>query len=129
MIEFVDIHKAFGPKVVLAGANLQVDTGEIMFIIGQSGAGKSVLVKHLVGLLRPDKGRVILDGEDITDLPTHQRAQRGLKRSFQVTSIFTMLTVHENARLAAQAELGGSFEDLVGACNFAHLLPPFESVT
>ncbi len=101
MIEFVDIHKAFGPKVVLAGANLQVDTGEIMFIIGQSGAGKSVLVKHLVGLLRPDKGRVILDGEDITDLSERAfyRIRKKCSYVFQNSTLFDSMTLLDNVAL------------------------------
>ena len=72
MIEFIDIYKAFGSKQVLKGVNLTVQKGEIMFIIGSSGAGKSVLVKHLVGLLRPDAGRVKLDGQDVTELTEEQ---------------------------------------------------------
>ena len=66
MIEFVDIHKRFGDRDVLQGVNLRVEEGAVQFIIGSSGAGKSVLVKHLVGLIRPDSGRILLDGEEIT---------------------------------------------------------------
>ena len=65
MIEFIDIHKSFGPKHVLRGVTVTVETGSVFYIVGTSGAGKSVLVKQLVGLLRPDRGRIVLDGRDI----------------------------------------------------------------
>ena len=71
-IQFRQIHKAFGPKVVLRGVDLQVDDGECFFIVGSSGVGKSVLIKHLVGLLRPDAGEVWLDGEDVAQLTEKQ---------------------------------------------------------
>lgn len=99
-----------GGARILEDVSLSVRDGEFLAVIGPNGAGKTSLFNQLTGIHAPTAGRVRLAGEDITDLPTHQRAQRGLKRSFQVTSIFTMLTVHENARLAAQAELGGSFD-------------------
>ena len=65
-IEFRGIKKSFGSKHVLRGVDLDVKAGEVFFIIGQSGAGKSVMVKHLIGLIRPDEGRIYLDGVDIT---------------------------------------------------------------
>ncbi|MCB9520437.1 MAG: ATP-binding cassette domain-containing protein [Myxococcales bacterium] len=101
MIEFIDIYKAFGPKEVLKGVNLEVQKGEIMFIIGQSGAGKSVLVKHLVGLLRPDKGRVILDGEDITDLSERAfyRIRKKCSYVFQNSTLFDSMTLLDNVAL------------------------------
>ncbi len=65
MIEFIDVRKAFGSKVVLAGVTVTAAPGEILFVIGKSGAGKSVLVKHLVGLIRPDAGIIRFEGQDI----------------------------------------------------------------
>jgi phospholipid/cholesterol/gamma-HCH transport system ATP-binding protein len=101
MIEFIDIHKSFGPKSVLRGVDLEVQKGEIMFIIGQSGAGKSVLVKHLVGLLRPDAGRVILDGEDITDLSEkgYYRIRKKCSYVFQNSTLFDSMTLLDNVAL------------------------------
>ncbi len=99
-----------GGARILEDVTLSVRDGEFLAVIGPNGAGKTSLFNQLTGIHAPTTGRVRLAGEDITDLPIHLRAQRGLKRSFQVTSIFTALTVHENARLAAQAELGGSFD-------------------
>ncbi|GMV40725.1 MAG: ABC transporter ATP-binding protein [Myxococcales bacterium] len=101
MIEFIDIHKRFGPKVVLDGVSLRVDTGSILFIIGISGAGKSVLVKHLVGLLRPDAGRVILDGEDVTHLKEREfyRIRRKCAMVFQHSTLFDSMSLLDNVVL------------------------------
>lgn len=101
MIEFTDIYKAFGPKKVLQGASLTVKKGEVMFIIGQSGAGKSVLVKHLVGLLRPDSGRICLDGEDITDLAETDfyRIRKKCSYVFQNSTLFDSMTLLDNVAL------------------------------
>ena len=68
MIEVINVHKNFGDLQVLRGVNLTVEKGESMTVIGGSGSGKSVLLKHLIGLLYPDKGRVIVDGEILNDL-------------------------------------------------------------
>ena len=67
-ISFRNIKKAFGPKTVLDGVSFDVRAGEVFFIIGASGVGKSVLIKHLVGLLYPDDGEIWLGGQDITTL-------------------------------------------------------------
>jgi phospholipid/cholesterol/gamma-HCH transport system ATP-binding protein len=101
VIEFRDIHKRFGDKVVLDGVSLQVETGSILFIVGTSGAGKSVLVKHLVGLLRPDSGRVLLDGEDITELSErgYYRIRKKCAMVFQHSTLFDSMTLAENVAL------------------------------
>ena len=67
-IRFQDLHKSFGPKVVLQGLTLDIHRGETVVVIGGSGTGKSVLLRHIVGLHRPDRGSVIVDGTDVTDL-------------------------------------------------------------
>ena len=63
MIEIRNLHKSFGSNLVLNGINLDIDTGETLVIIGRSGCGKSVLIKHIVGLLSPDEGYVKVEGE------------------------------------------------------------------
>ncbi|MBH25832.1 MAG: ABC transporter ATP-binding protein [Myxococcales bacterium] len=101
MIEFQDIYKSFGPKHVLRGVSLTVKAGEVFFIIGSSGAGKSVMVKHLIGLLKPDKGRVLLDGVDITDL-TEQEFYPIRKRCamvFQNSTLFDSMSLLDNVAL------------------------------
>ncbi len=98
MIEFQDIHKSFNSKVVLAGVDLTVERGETMVVIGGSGTGKSVLLKHVIGLLRPDRGRVIVDDADVTTLDeaalTELRTKFGVL--FQSAALFDSLTVWEN---------------------------------
>jgi phospholipid/cholesterol/gamma-HCH transport system ATP-binding protein len=100
-IEFKGIYKSFGDKHVLRGVDLEVDPGEVFFIIGQSGAGKSVLVKHLIGLLRPDKGRVYLDGEDVTDLSEQEfyPIRKRCAMVFQNSTLFDSMTLVENVEL------------------------------
>ncbi|MCB9728512.1 MAG: ATP-binding cassette domain-containing protein [Deltaproteobacteria bacterium] len=101
MIEFIDIHKRFGSNVVLDGVSITVDTGQVLYIIGASGAGKSVLVKHLIGLLRPDSGRIILDGEDITwlDEEGFYPIRRKCAMVFQNSTLFDSMTLLENVML------------------------------
>ena len=101
MIEFRGIKKAFGPKVVLDGVDLVVQTGEVLFIIGASGAGKSVTVKHLVGLLRPDAGRILLDGVDITDYTEQQyfAVRKRCAMVFQNSTLFDSMTLLDNVAL------------------------------
>jgi len=62
MIQLIDIHKSFDSQAVLDGLNLEIETGKITVIIGQSGGGKSILLKHMIGLIRPEQGEVLVDG-------------------------------------------------------------------
>ncbi len=103
-----ELRLQIGGARIVEDVSLEVHEGEFLAVIGPNGAGKTSLFNLLTGIYRPTAGRVVLDGRDITEETTHRRARRGLKRSFQVTSIFPALTVRENARLAAQAELGGA---------------------
>lgn len=100
-IEFKKIYKSFGDKQVLAGVDLVVEPGEVFFIIGQSGAGKSVLVKHLVGLIRPDSGRIFLDDVDITDYAEKQMydVRKRCAMVFQNSTLFDSMTLLENVAL------------------------------
>ncbi|MCC6476601.1 ABC transporter ATP-binding protein [bacterium] len=101
MIEVSNLHKDFGLKQVLRGVDLKINTGESLTIIGQSGCGKSVLLKHLVGLLEPDKGTVFVDGEAITGAPRKQVYQIRKKFGvlFQSAALFDSMTVEENVGL------------------------------
>ena len=98
MIEIKDLHRSFGNKEVLRGVNLQVQKGETFLIIGRSGAGKSVLLKNIIGLLRPDSGTIRVDGTEITSLNKDDlekiRLQFGLV--FQSSALFDFLTIREN---------------------------------
>ena len=98
MISLENVHKSFGPKVVLNGFTLEVREGETMVIIGYSGTGKSVAIKHIVGLLEPDKGTVFVDGLEV---PKLKRRELYALRShigyvFQFAALFDSLTVNEN---------------------------------
>ncbi len=98
MIEITGLHKTFGGKKVLRGMNLTVDRGEIVVVIGQSGSGKSVLIKHMIGLLRPDSGEIIIDGVDICCLNAEefQKLRRRFGMLFQGSALFDSLTVGQN---------------------------------
>ncbi len=101
MIEFQDVHKAFGPKQVLTGFTLTVQDAETLVLIGYSGTGKSVALKHIVGLLHPDAGEVIVDGRVV---PTLDRAglndlRRDIGYVFQFAALFDSMTVAENVAL------------------------------
>lgn len=93
-----DLHKTFGDQAVLSGASLSIQRGETMAIIGASGGGKSVFLKHLIGLLRPDRGSVLVDGEEISQLRERElggvRAKVGVL--FQNGALFDSMTVGQN---------------------------------
>ena len=75
IVEFDGVHKTFGSNKVLRGLTLPVPEGKITFVIGRSGEGKSVLIKHIVGILKPDKGRVVFDGVDLTKATEQEWAE------------------------------------------------------
>ena len=101
-IEVRGLHKSFGPQHVLRGIDLEVRLGETMVIIGGSGCGKSVFLRHLVGLHRPDRGSVKVLGQDIThaDEGALNRVRRRISMVFQGSALFNSLTVEENVGLA-----------------------------
>lgn len=98
MIEIIDLKKSFDGKVVLDGVDLAIESGKTTVIIGRSGEGKSVLIKHIVGLLKPDSGKILLDGNDITKMGEREFTEV-LKRFgmlFQGSALFDSMTVAEN---------------------------------
>ena len=97
-----------GGAQIVADVSLEVREGELVGIIGPNGAGKTTLFNLLSGLVRPTAGRVEIDGRDVTDTPPFVRARAGLGRTFQISSVFPLLPVRENVRLAAEAALGGT---------------------
>ncbi len=114
MIEVRDLHKSFGAKQVLRGVNLQIPSGQSVTIIGRSGCGKSVLLKHLVALLKPDSGDVIVDGVSMIysrrkDL-YEQRKKFGVL--FQGAALFDSMTVNENVSLALRMHTDKSAEEI-----------------
>jgi branched-chain amino acid transport system ATP-binding protein len=97
-----------GGATIVAGVSLEVAEGEFLGIIGPNGAGKTSLFNLLSGLLRPTSGSVTLRGRDVTNAPPYMRAGAGLGRTFQLSSVFPLLSAFENARLAAEASIGGT---------------------
>jgi branched-chain amino acid transport system ATP-binding protein len=103
------LNKHFGGIVATDNLSIDVLPGEIHAVIGPNGAGKTTLVAQLSGMLRPDGGKVMFDGHDITALPAPKRSKLGLARSFQITSIFRDFSTVDNVALAIQAHSGHSF--------------------
>ena len=106
MIEVRDLKKSFGANLVLDGVSFGIEKGESVVIIGRSGGGKSVLVKHLIGLLQPDAGRVLIGGEDITAMNERDliRVRQRFGMLFQGAALFDSLTVAENVAFAFRRE-------------------------
>ena len=118
MIEIKDLYKAFGKQKVINGANLTIPDREVVTIMGKSGSGKSVLIKHIMGLLSPDSGSVLIDGVDITTLEVSEldRIREKLGVLFQGGALFDSMTVDENVafQLNEKTKLGkGEISDRV----------------
>src|ERR1043166_1717283 len=134
-VEFVDVHKSYGPKQVLRGVNLKVYRGEVLVILGGSGTGKSVTLRHMLGLEAPDAGRVIVEEEDVTDLAEEElyRVRKKFGMLFQSGALFDSMTVFENVAfpLREHTEMGeDEIEravrerlELVNLPNTEHLMP------
>ena len=100
-IQIVDVAKAFGPKVVLDGCDLEILEGETMVVIGYSGAGKSVLLKTIVGLLDPDRGRAIVDGQVVQELSREAlyELRRQVGYVFKFAALFDSMTIADNVAM------------------------------
>ena len=103
ILEAVGISKHFGGLMANDNVSFRVEEGKITSIIGPNGAGKTTLFNLLTGLYRPDKGRVLFDGRDISGWPIHKIVNLGIVRSFQVVNIFNEISPAENIRLAVQS--------------------------
>jgi branched-chain amino acid transport system ATP-binding protein len=103
ILETQNLRREFGALVAVDDMSVQIEQGSLHSIIGPNGAGKTTFFNLVSGTLRPSAGRVFYKGEDITDLPVHRTIHKGIGRSFQITNIFSNLTVFENVRLACQA--------------------------
>jgi phospholipid/cholesterol/gamma-HCH transport system ATP-binding protein len=101
MIELYGLHKAFGKQVVLERVDFEVREGETVALMGPSGTGKSVLLKHIIGLIRPDRGTVIVDGKDVTTLKRNELSELRSRIGyvFQNGALFDSMNVFENVRL------------------------------
>jgi len=102
MIEIIDLYKSFGDNKVLRGRNLVIETGETIVIIGRSGCGKSVLIKHIVGLLMPDSGTVKVEGQIVNEMKQGElyELRKRFGFLFQGAALFDSMTVEENISLS-----------------------------
>jgi phospholipid/cholesterol/gamma-HCH transport system ATP-binding protein len=134
-VEFRDVNKAYGNKQVLRGADLKVYRGEVLVILGGSGSGKSVTLRHMLGLEAPDSGRVIVEDEDITDHPEEElyRVRKKFGMLFQSGALFDSMTVFENVAFPlrehaemSEEEIGRAVKEKLGLVNLPnteHLMP------
>jgi len=96
MIEVKNLSVSYGSKAILKQLNFQIKAGEVVGLVGPNGAGKTTTFYMVVGLVRHDQGKITIDGDDISVLPMHERARRGIGYLPQEASIFRRLTVYEN---------------------------------
>lgn len=136
MIRFVDVHKSFGENHVLRGLNLEVKKGETLVIIGQSGSGKSVLLKHMIGLLKPDRGEIFINGVNVLELRDEKELYALRKKFamlFQGAALFDSMTVAQNVSFGLERYTTYSPEkiqkivteclNIVGLRNVDNLMP------
>ncbi len=106
LLQVSNLSKSFGALRATDAVDLEVEDGETLAVIGPNGAGKTTLISQLAGNLRPDSGRIVFAGEDITALAAPRRARKGLARSFQITSVYPEFSALDNVALAVQARSG-----------------------
>jgi ABC-type transporter Mla maintaining outer membrane lipid asymmetry ATPase subunit MlaF len=114
-IEFIDVHKSFGDRVILDGVSFSVEKGKTFAILGPSGIGKTVTITHIVGLLKPDSGKIIVDDQDVTGLTERELAavRKKVQLVFQSGALFDSMTVWENVAFPL-ADTGISEKELEG---------------
>ncbi|MEH2470391.1 ABC-type branched-subunit amino acid transport system ATPase component [Nitrobacteraceae bacterium AZCC 2161] len=105
-LETVNLEKRFGGLAVTRNLSLKIEAGARHALIGPNGAGKTTVINLLTGVLTPNSGRILLEGNDITGLPVHKRVLRGLSRTFQINQLYADLTPLETIGLAASEHLG-----------------------
>jgi branched-chain amino acid transport system ATP-binding protein len=105
-LSIVGLTKRFGSMVAVDDVSLEVPREGILSVIGPNGAGKTTFFNLLTGFLRPDGGRLVLKGRDITSRPPHQNIKEGISRAFQIASLFQEMTVLDNIRIGVQSRLG-----------------------
>ncbi len=124
LLEARGLRKAFGAVQACDDVELEVAAGELRAVIGPNGAGKTTLISLLAGELAPDAGAIRFQGQDVTAMPAPARAQAGLARSYQITSLFPRFTALQNAVLAVQAKGGHAFRFWRPAMREAELREP-----
>lgn len=114
LIQMIDIKKRFGETRVLDGVNLSIHQGDITAVIGKSGTGKSVLLKHIIGLMHQDSGELLLNGVpvDRMNMTSHHEFQKDVSYMFQDNALFDFLTVHENIALPLSEKKRANRKDI-----------------
>jgi branched-chain amino acid transport system ATP-binding protein len=118
LLELDGLTKRYGGIVAVDHVTMRVEAGEVRAVIGPNGAGKTSLFHLVTGVVKATEGRVRFDGHDVSALPAYHRCQRGMSRTFQLTSLYPEMTARENARLAAQARDAKRWLPLGGAGMF-----------
>jgi branched-chain amino acid transport system ATP-binding protein len=104
MLKVESVHKSFDKFLAVNGAELTVEKGQLVAVIGPNGAGKTTLFNLITGMLKPDRGRVVFNEEDISKLPPHDICRKGIARSFQIANVFPRLTVFKNVQVAVLSQ-------------------------
>jgi len=112
IIRTKNLTKRFGGLIAVNNVDLAIEENRLTSIIGPNGAGKTTLYNLLIGLMKPDGGKIYFKGQDITGYPPHRIIKEGIARSFQILNIFNELPLFENIRIAVQAEKGHGLEML-----------------
>jgi branched-chain amino acid transport system ATP-binding protein len=136
LLQVTRVTRRFGSLVAVNDVSMTVEPGELRAVIGPNGAGKTTFFNLISGFLQPTSGRIVFDGDDITDLLPARRVWRGISRTFQITEVFPELTVRENLRIAVEvasgyrlrpwisrarnAEVGARVDELVGMGGLGH---------
>lgn len=130
MIEYRNLVKRFGERTILKGINLKINEGEIIFILGTSGTGKSVLLKNTVGLLRPDEGEILIDGKDVSKYTEQQylEVRKKCGMVFQHPALFDSLSIFENVAFGlrkhyklSESEIGDKVQKALRLVNIANI--------
>jgi branched-chain amino acid transport system ATP-binding protein len=106
VVRVENVSKSFGGVKAVDSVSFEVRAGEILGVIGPNGCGKTTLFNCVLGQYRPDRGRVEIDGEDVSRWPPHRRARAGLARTFQLLQVFESMSVRDNLMTAAQEHIG-----------------------
>jgi len=121
ILQVQNVSKHFGKLVAVNGVTMTVEPGELRAVIGPNGAGKTTFFNLISGFFPPTSGRILFQGQDITELPEHKRVKQGMARTFQVTEIFPELTVRENIRVAVEVADGRRLSPWLSKPNRARL--------